>query len=417
LWEVASGLKLADFRGHQSGTSCVAFSPDGRLAVSGGERDHAVKLWLTTQRAPLIFTGHDRAVRDLAFLPDSRRLVSGAGDNPTGDRLMLWDTMTGKRREPSFASCPEVYDIALHPEGRRLATAGPDAIAGGGTVRVYDPNTDRPVREKNANTAEVTDVVYSLRVWDLDTGQLVWRQKLDDTEVTDVAYSPDGRWLASAGVDERGSGGAVRLWDAETGREIRTFEKYTANASAMAFSPDSRWLASGWGDGIVRIWDTRDPASKARELPGHSGDVGRVNFLPDGRLASAGGSFLGSEFGEVRIWDLSTEQFLDLRGHTSGVAGLASSPDGRRLVTGSLDNTVKIWDTTTGEEVFTLHGHTSGVLSVAFSPDGQRVASGSVDRTVRVWDTSPPPRAGALLQREAESRVQVPELSASPFAR
>ena len=91
------------------------------------------------------------------------------------------------------------------------------------------------------------------------------------------------------------------------------------------------------------------------------------------------------------------------------------APDGRRLATGSLDFTIKLWDTTTGEEVFTLRGHTAGVLRVAFSPDGRRLASGSIDRTVRVWDTSEP-AAGAWLRREAESRIQVPELPADPCA-
>src|SRR5262249_24991071 len=188
LWEVASARKLADFHGHQGATRCVAFSPDGRLAVSGGQ-DHAVKLWLTTQRAPLIFTGHDRAVRDLAFLPDSQRLVSGVGVDSTRDRLQLWDATTGERLGPSFAGSPEVYALALHPDGGRLATAGPDGIAGDGTVWVFDPSTDQPVREQKAHTAEVTDVVYSLRVWDLPTGQLVWKQRMDATELIGVAYS------------------------------------------------------------------------------------------------------------------------------------------------------------------------------------------------------------------------------------
>jgi WD40 repeat protein len=139
---------------------------------------------------------------------------------------------------------------------------------------------------------------------------------------------------------------------------------------------------------MVRIWNTRDPAGKPRELRGHTGMVRRVRFLPDGRLASSGGSEFGSEFGEVKIWDLSTRRWLDLLGHTHMVECLACSPDGRRLATGSLDGTIKLWDTTTGEEVFTLRGHTAGVLCVAFSPDGQRIASGSIDRTVRVWDTA-----------------------------
>jgi WD40 repeat protein len=416
LWEAASGRPLADFHGHRSFTSCVAFSPDGQLIASGGQ-DHAIKLWSARRRAPLIFASDDGSVvRGLEFLPGSQRLVSGAGEDSTRGRLKLWDATTGEPLGHFFENCPEVYALALHPDGRHLATACVNGFAGAGTVRSADLHTDQPVREQKGNGAEVTNVVYSLWVWDLETGQLVWERKVDATEVTDVTFSPDGRWLAWAGVDEREAGGVVRLWDAETGWEIRTFEKHTAGALGVAFSPDSRWIASGWGDGMVRIWETRGPASEVRELPGHSGTVRRVSFLPDGRLASAGGSWLGSEFGEVKIWDLATGRSLDLYGHTNLVFDLAPSPDGRRLATGSLDRTVKLWDTTTGEEVFTLGGHTAGVTCVAFSPDGGRIASGSWDRTVRVWDTSPPP-SGALLKRATDSAVKVPELPADPFAR
>ena len=256
-----------------------------------------------------------------------------------------------------------------------------------------------------------------MRVWDIDTGQPVWAKKGHAIEVYDVAYSPDGRWLASAGGDGNGplEPGEVKLWDAETGQEIRTFVVPTAAVFGVAFSPDSRWLASGCADGIVRIWDTRDPASKARELEGHIGHGG-TRGVPSGRPTCLGRWYWMSESGEVKIWDLSTGRVLDLRGHTGPVWGLACSPDGRRLATGSDDRTIKLWDTTTGEEVFTLRGHTAGVICVAFSPDGRRIASGGWDRTVRVWDTSPP-AADALSRRGAESRAGPPELPDNPFAR
>jgi WD40 repeat protein len=85
--------------------------------------------------------------------------------------------------------------------------------------------------------------------------------------------------------------------------------------------------------------------------------------LADGRLASAGG--VDVELGDVKIWNLSTGRVLELRGHTGVVRGLACSPDGRRLATGSDDRTIKLWDTATGAEVFTVRGHTAGVIRVA----------------------------------------------------
>jgi hypothetical protein len=86
------------------------------------------------------------------------------------------------------------------------------------------------------------------------------------------------------------------------------------------------------------------------------------------------------------------------------VSGAAFSPDGGRLATVSLDRTVKLWDTTAGQEVFTLRGHSNGVTCVAFSADGQRIVSGSMDETVKVWDASLV-TAGQLVERIASQLV------------
>jgi WD40 repeat protein len=77
-----------------------------------------------------------------------------------------------------------------------------------------------------------------------------------------------------------------------------------------------------------------------------------------------------------------------LEGHTAGVFAVALSPDGRTIVSGSFDRTVKVWDARDGRLRRSLEGHTDGVIAVALSPDGSTIVSGSDDRTVKVWDAA-----------------------------
>jgi WD40 repeat protein len=87
------------------------------------------------------------------------------------------------------------------------------------------------------------------------------------------------------------------------------------------------------------------------------------------------------------LWDAERgEKLRTFQGHTLPVLRVAFSPDGRRVLTGSWDETAILWDTERGEKLRTFQGHTSSVMSVAFSPDGRRVLTGSWDGTTRLWD-------------------------------
>ncbi|KAF5353773.1 hypothetical protein D9757_013860 [Collybiopsis confluens] len=126
----------------------------------------------------------------------------------------------------------------------------------------------------------------------------------------------------------------------------------------------------------------------------HEGGIYTVAFSHDGeRIVS------GSFDSTVRIWNAQTgeEKGKPLKGHTDAVTSVAFSPDGMKIVSGSYDDTVRIWNAQTGEEQGKpLEGHTDWVTSVAFSPNGMEIVSGSYDKTVRIWNAQTGEKQGKL---------------------
>ena len=115
---------------------------------------------------------------------------------------------------------------------------------------------------------------------------------------------------------------------------------------------------------------------------GHSISVESVAISPDGKTIVS-----GSYDNTIKIWDNQSGECLNtLEGHSGYVSSVAISPDGKTIVSGSYDKTIKIWDIQSGECLNTLYGHSYFVNSVAISPDGKTIVSGSSDGTLKIWD-------------------------------
>ena len=134
-------------------------------------------------------------------------------------------------------------------------------------------------------------------------------------------------------------------------------------------------------------------AAKCSLLKGHSGGlhaVLSVAFSPDGRRIVT-----ASMDETAKVWDAETgRELLTLKGHTRSVNSVAFSPDSRRIVTGSSDETAKVWDAETGRELLSLTRHTGEVRSVAFSPDGRRIATAGIGFAF-VWIAASPDQVEA----------------------
>jgi mono/diheme cytochrome c family protein len=146
-----------------------------------------------------------------------------------------------------------------------------------------------------------------------------------------------------------------------------------------------------------------------RPFAGHSGPVVSLAFSPDGRRALS-----GSDDNTLRLWDVSTgREIRTLEGHTGAVLAVVFSPDGRSALSGSYDRTVRLWDLSSGRQLQRFDGHTERVSSVAFSPDGRRGLSGSWDQTLSLWDLA----TGRELRRFGGHASYISSVAFSPDGR
>ena len=224
--------------------------------------------------------------------------------------------------------------------------------------------------------------------------------------VTSLAFSPDGQTLISGG-DE-----TIKLWDVNTEETIRTLKGHASSwiesaITSVAISPDGEFIASSGNDNTIRIWNLTDfltaNGGRTRTLTGHlpggwlTKGVRAVAFSFDGQILASGG---GDKV--IKLWNTTTWQEIStLTGHSDAIKAIAFSPVEKTLVSAA-DNAIKLWKLDTDEEI--TFSASDSPWSVSFDVNGQFIVSGSLQGTLTVWSVS---TGQEVFQFDAHTRLSI----------
>lgn len=292
------------------------------------------------------FVAHDNPVTSVTHSPDGKLLVSTSADRT----MKIWDGQTGELLHTlQFES--DTWDAAFSPDGKILATAAYTQVVG------VDPQTGQELFELSGKSVG-WEVGFNLGASQVD-------------------FSPDGKLLAVANID-----GHPVVWDLASQRIILRLDGHKDIVYGIDISPDGTMIATAGRDGSVRVWDatTGQPIVILAQVNSFWYDA---LFSPDGtRLAAI------SESADLKVWEVgSWVELMSLeRPETGGYQGLAWSPDGTSLATGSYDGVTRVLNASTGQLLVGLPGHVSTVTDISFSPDGKSLVSCAADRMIKTWN-------------------------------
>jgi WD40 repeat protein len=240
----------------------------------------------------------------------------------------------------------------------------------------------------------------SLRLWDLESCTQIgkdWRDEGDEIGVWSMALSPNGRTIASSYLD-----GTIRLWDVETRKVITKWKEPSADVNSVCWSPDGVQIVIGSADGMVRVWDVEsgEPLIVQGLNPIQTGheSVYVVSYSPRATKIATGGY---NEDG-IEIWDARTGKLLSTIKHEYAVWSLAWTSDEKKLISGSGNGSLKIFDAVTWHEIAVLQGHNQVVEAITLFRNDRLLASTSWDKTARLWNLDTNLSIGLPLKHEKD---------------
>ena len=255
---------------------------------------------------------------------------------------------------------------------------------------LVDPSANDSGTRSNSGGELIDESLFGRfihRPWPIDKYSACSRTLVGHTSyVNCLMLSEDKTRLFSAGSDF-----LIKVWELASGKCVHTLKEHTGPIYCLKMLPMGTHLISGSFDTTIKVWDLKSMRC-VNTLKGHTFDVNCMELLSNGQLLSA------SSDKTIKLWNMFGQKCVKtFKGHAQGVlcltlvvrdAAQQQQPPSVRIVSGSFDNTIKLWELTGTECVATLQGHTAPVRSVKLAPDARSLFSCSQDKTIRQWNLS-----------------------------
>ena len=375
LWN-AAGKIVHYLEGHTDAINDIHFQQNTEYIASAGQ-DKTVRIWnLKTGREEARFTTNE-AMYKVRYSPDGQKLVACSQKT-----IFLWSVQNQKLVQEYKGHKREITSITFDRTSSVICSGDKDK-----KIWVWTLSSNKPKYVLRGHDAQITDlkfsrrgdIIYSissdrsLRLWNLRSGKLERSFTDHSADVTSMDLSKDERFAAST------SGKNVYLWDLQSGRRVAQFTGHTSWVKDVVFSNDDQYLISCSSDKTIKLWSIRSQNNVAT-LSGHDDQVMAVRQIQN--------HVVSISRKETIAWNTSSRKpyYVTYTGHTAPVNTVAVSPDGKWIISGSDDKTLRIWSTKTRKVHQVLPGHNSSILKVAISPKGQFIGSASDDKTIRIWN-------------------------------
>ena len=347
-WRVADEGSFVTVLRCSGAVGAIAFSPDGKQVLTGcgdsEERLGESQLWDAENGTPIgnaMPQSNTRPgqVMTVVFSPDGKLALTG-GNNK---EVRVWSTVTSTLVQPAWLHSDIVASIAFSPNGKLTASSGLNSVVVVRDLATGETKSSWKAQERTGfwvwslafvdNETLVTGGGEASQLWRWSDKQRIGQRMEHDTEARTTLLSPDKQLILTCGFDAK-----ARLWSARDGQPLSDWLVHKGDVLGGAFRPDGKAVATAAADGTLRLWEV--PTGKSLMPPMlHDGRVQSVAFSPDGKTLAT-----GCDDGIVRLWNGANGTPLGaVLQHRGPVNRVVFSPDGKKVLTGSNDRTARLW--------------------------------------------------------------------------